>query len=293
MSERDRIRRLGRLPLSASKRTDEAKEQVMTLGRQAVERWYSAQDRLRVEWPFTGDFRSRVCPGFNLDPDDGAVAAACRPAGMLHNQGEIPALFLAWSRCPGTQALPNPYDPLIALWEGGGGFRREGKLWELSSNDGPCGGIAWPTARPILLPGQLPSTASDQNPVGPVVPPHLTHKFTPEQWARQQAFADKMHRFSTDGRGRPLGVIAAQARRVIVFGIIGIGFMLAGVISLVDGTDMNGTGPANEISQSPDLLAQLGPRGTAMLFVLIGVVALVYAARVLLKARPVAKSPKK
>lgn len=63
----------------------------------------------------------------------------------------------------------------------------------------------------------------------PDVPPHLAGKFTPEQWARRQALAAKLTKFSTDSRGRPVAHAARVARRAIVFIFCGIAFLLSGL----------------------------------------------------------------
>jgi hypothetical protein len=66
----------------------------------------------------------------------------------------------------------------------------------------------------------------------PPVPAHLASKFTPEQWARRQALAQKLKKFSSDDQGRPLRPVAKKIRLVLVLIVCGAAFLIGGISSL-------------------------------------------------------------
>ena len=256
-----------------------ARERVFALARTAIQRWRASQEQLECEWPFTGDYRPIVDPEFTLDREDRNVVEVYRPTSLHYGQAHIAACYISWERSTKTQSVPNPYEPLIAIWEGGGGFRREGNLWELSGVEGPCGGLAWPA----------PPLHSTEIISHPAPPPHLAGKFTPEQSAEGQALAEKLKRFSTDGHGRSLAPLARQARLIIVLVIAGGGFLLAGVTSLLGRIEVN-TGTLAQGADSGGAINRLGPHAGAWLMVLIGVVVLSIGMRLLAKGVAAAKA---
>ena len=116
----------------------------------------------------------------------------------------------------------------------------------------------------------------------PNVPDHLVGKFTPEQWARRQALAAKLKKFSTDGSGRPLTPVARQARFIIVFLLCGVALLLGGVGSLFGVVHLSNTPE----SADPGWARQhLGVHGGDFLAIVLGVCFLAAAFRTLLRSR--------
>lgn len=119
----------------------------------------------------------------------------------------------------------------------------------------------------------------------PSVPAHLAGKFTPEQWARRQALAAKLQKFSTDGKGRPLAPVARQARHSIVLLVCGAAFLLGGLGSLFGVMHLSN---APETADPGWASQHLGAHGGDFLAIVVGLCLLAGGFRILLKTRRLA-----
>ncbi len=265
---RERVESLGRASATRAETTsggagaESERQALIALGKQAVERWHAVRAQLGADWSFLGDFRPSVCPELQLDSADLAAAEQCRPTQAGFGQNGLPTYFLAWERCTATRHLPNPYEPLMAIWERGGAFRREGNLFELSGSSGPVGGIGWPS-------GSLPRTAPA--PVRDTTPPQRPQGMSDAEWERRQKLAASMRGWSNGAGGRRLPT--RRIRAVLVLLLCGSGFVIAALLG--DNThDAASGGLATKY---------FGPHGNAVTMGLLGGILLIAAILLLVR----------
>ena len=243
----------------------EEREHFIGHGKQAVERWYTAKAQLQSDWGFLGDFRPVLCPQFQLSSADETVAAKFKIKQMQFGQNELPLFYLSWERCSTTQKTPNPYEPLIAIWENGGAFRREGNLWEISGTRGPVGGIGWPTTtHKTVLPAVKPKKGE-----------------TPEQLEARRKRVAMLQKWSTGSNGKPLPTRAAKGILFLIF--FGAAFLISGLTtwnSVETGSDSMGW--AVQI---------LGPRGNSIFMLVLGIALLGWGSLWLVRAAKAARRP--
>jgi len=257
---RERLQRLGTGSLGQPVGSwEQEKEWLIAQGKRAVERWHDARSRLKADWVFLGDFRPIVCPVFEFDPEDEVVARQCRVGLAHYGQNELPVFFLAWERCPITKGIPNPYEPLISIWESGGSFRREGNLWELSGRSGPVGGIGWPSGAPHAV---APS-------------PSRPRGMSEAEWEKRRKRAEAVRKWSTGADGQPLPV--RSVKLVLVLILVGFAFVAGALMGWDDPSKVSGSSQGGLANQ------YLGPHGDAITMGLLGALLLGWGVWLLVK----------
>jgi hypothetical protein len=110
---------------------------------EAVKRWRQLEQTLGIQFGFLYDALAVIAPDFTLDPLEEEAICACPIPRRRNVSARLAFWFVKWDRCPQTRAHPNPYEPLIAIWEHGGAFGMEhGMFLEIEDTTGlPCGGL--------------------------------------------------------------------------------------------------------------------------------------------------------
>jgi len=95
----------------------------------AMGRWRSAVEQFDVRFSLFSDGVSLIDPDFQI-PEEMVATISRTPVPTGRNVTWRMALaFVKWAECPVTRDCPNPYEPLVAIWEHGGSFSMEHSIF--------------------------------------------------------------------------------------------------------------------------------------------------------------------
>jgi hypothetical protein len=119
-------------------------------------RWWRVMEQFGVRYPMLSDAVAYIEPTFQLPPEvERAVEAAAIPRAR-NISSRLAVAFVKWDRCPTTAGHPNPYEPLVEIWEHGGSFSMEhGMFMDIYDAEGmTCGALTLMSASPVRKQGK-------------------------------------------------------------------------------------------------------------------------------------------
>jgi len=138
MNAIDRVTAIGqRKPVEKWRRED-----FLYAAKRAKDRWHATEELFEIRYEMLRDAVLEIDPKFDLSDDQvGAITNANLPQVYLLRR--ISVSFVRWEMCHATTGFPNPYDPLIEIWEHGGDIQQEhGQFLDLYDDAGlPAGGM--------------------------------------------------------------------------------------------------------------------------------------------------------
>ena len=103
--------------------------------------WQLIEELFNIQYPMLGDAVAQIAPAFKLEHELEEQIAASEIANSFIGK-QIAMSFLKWELCQKTDAVDNPYDPLIQIFEHGGNLNKEhGQFIDVFDNHGKmvCG----------------------------------------------------------------------------------------------------------------------------------------------------------